>query len=241
VGDDVSAELQALIDLQEFDTRIARLDAEVARLPKQIEQIQQALNEAGRSLGTLKAKVDQTRKDLRLKEKDLEVAAAKRAKTEARLWEVKTNKEYSAVLLEIEEIKQEKASTEEEILALMEMQERLTADLRDAEARMKVREQQAREDEAKVRKKLAEVEGELSVVRAERQSRAREIPASLLSSYERILKARSGVAVTAVGAGQVCGACRVSIRPQAMQELRTSGDLMLCESCGRYLYWQEPA
>jgi predicted nucleic acid-binding Zn-ribbon protein len=31
----------------------------------------------------------------------------------------------------------------------------------------------------------------------------------------------------------------VSIRPQAIQELRAGSGLMLCESCGRYLYWQE--
>jgi predicted nucleic acid-binding Zn-ribbon protein len=235
----MSPELQTLIVLQEFDSRIARLEAEAARLPKQLEAIQQALREAGRTLEMLKTRSDTTRKDLRAKEKDLEVASAKRSKADSRLWEVKTNKEYSAVLLEIEEIKQEKAKTEEEILALMEMQERLAADLREAETRLKVREEQAREDEAKVKKKLGAVEADLAVVRAERQSRAREIPPTLLSSYERILKARGGVAVASVGASAVCGACRVSIRPQAMQELRTTGDLMLCESCGRYLYWQD--
>ena len=236
----MSPELQTLIDLQDYDARIARLDAEAARLPKHIEAIQQALKEAGRTLETLKQRFDTTRKDLRTKEKDLEVVAAKRSKTEARLWEVKTNKEYSAVLLEIEEIKQEKSTTEEEILSLMEAQERLTGDVREAETRLKTREEQAREDEARVRKKLAEVDGELAVLRVERQTRAKELAPSVLASYERILKARGGVAVTAVGAGPVCGACRVSIRPQAMQELRTTGDLMLCESCGRYLYWQEP-
>jgi hypothetical protein len=236
----VSPELQTLIDLQEFDTRIGRLEGEAARLPTQIETIQQALKEAGRALELLKQRFDATRKELRTKEKDLEVTAAKRTKTEARLWEVKTNKEYSAVLLEIEEIKQEKSKTEEEILALMETQERLTVDVREAETRLKTREEQAREDEARVRRKLAEVEGELAAVRAERQSRAREVGPGVLSSYERILKARGGIAVAAVGAGPVCGACRVSIRPQAMQELRASRDLTLCENCGRYLYWQEP-
>jgi len=236
----MSPELQTLIDLQDYDTRIARLDAEAARLPKQIETIQQALKEAGRTLEMLKQRFDTARKDLRTKEKDLEVVAAKRSKTEARLWEVKTNKEYSAVLLEIEEIKQEKSTTEEEILSLMEAQERLTVDVREAETRLKTREEQAREDEARVRRKLTEVEGELAIVRAERQTRAKELAPSVLGSYERILKARGGVAVAGVGSGAVCGACRVSIRPQAMQELRTTGDLMLCESCGRYLYWQEP-
>lgn len=235
----MTPELQTLIDLQDFDGRILRLEAEAARLPKKIEEIQQALKEAGRTLELLKQRSDTTRKDLRGKEKDLEVTAAKRTKAEARLWEVKTNKEYSAVLLEVEEIKQEKGKTEEEILALMEMQERLTVDLREAESRLKTREEQAREDEGKVRKKLAEVEGELAIVRAERQSRAREITPALLSSYERILKARGGVAVAHVSASAICGACRVTIRPQAMQELRTTGDLKLCENCGRYLYWQD--
>ena len=235
----MTPELQTLIELQEYDTRIAKLDAEAARLPKQIESIQQALKEAARTLDLLKTRFDTGRKDLRTKEKDLEVAAAKRTKAESRLWEVKTNKEYSAVLLEIEEIKQEKAKTEEEILGLMETQERLTADLRDAEGRLKLREEQAREDEAKVRRKLGDVETELVSVRAERQSRAKGLSPSLLSSYERILKARGGVAVAAVTSAQICGACRVTIRPQAMQELRTTGDLMPCESCGRYLYWQE--
>jgi predicted nucleic acid-binding Zn-ribbon protein len=237
--DAMIAELQTLIELQDFDGRIGRLEAESARLPKQLEAIRAAVAEATRAVELLKSHFEATRKDLRAKEKDLEVTAGKRSKAENRLYEVKTNKEYSAVLLEIEEIKQEKAQAEEEILALMETQERLTADIREAELRLRTREDQARQDEVSVKKKLEAAEAELAVVRAERDSRARELPAQLLSSYERILKARGGIAVARVVAGAICGACRVTIRPQAMQELRSSADLMLCESCGRYLYWQD--
>jgi len=235
----VDPQLQTLIDLQGYDARIASLEAEAARLPKQIESLQASLAEAKKQMETLKARADSTRKDLRAKEKDLEVIAAKRAKQEARLYEVKTNKEYSAALLEIEESKQEKAKTEEEILALMELQERLGVEVREAEKRFKTREEQARHDEAVVRKKLAAVEQELEIVRAERKSRAKELPVGLLASYDRILKARGGVAVAAVSAAAVCGGCRVSIRPQAIQELRAATGLMVCESCGRYLYWQD--
>ncbi len=235
----MDAQLQTLIDLQGFDGRIAGLEAEATRLPRQIEALQTALADAKRAVETIKNKVDSTRKDLRAKEKDLEVANVKRQKLEAKLYEVKTNKEYSAVLLEIEEAKQEKAKIEEDILGLMEMQERLAVDIKDAEQRFKAREEQARQDEAVVRKKLAAVEAELATVRTQRTSRAKELPAGLLASYDRILKARGGVAVAAVSAVAVCGGCRVSIRPQAVQELRSGTGLMVCESCGRYLYWQE--
>ena len=234
-------QLQTLIDLQAFDARIAALEGDAARVPGQIEAIHAVLAEAKQTLDTLKARADTTRKDLRVKEKDLEVVTAKRAKSEARLWEVKNNTEYSAVLAEIETIKQEKAQGEEEILALMELQERLAVDVREAEARFKAREEQARRDEAVVRERLAAVERELEVVRAERESRARELARPLLAEYEKILRACGGLAVAAVGVAAVCGGCRMSIRPQALQELRSGAGLTICESCGRYLYWVETA
>lgn len=235
----MDAQLQTLIALQGLDARISGLESEAARLPGQIEALYAALADAKKAVETIKSKVDTTRKDLRTKEKDLEVANVKRQKLEGRLYEVKTNKEYSAVLLEIEEAKQEKAKTEEDILGLMELQERLAVEIKDAEQRLKAREEQARQDEAVVRKKLAGVQQELAAVRAERAARAKELTASVLASYDRILKARGGVAVAAVSSAGVCGGCRMSIRPQAVQELRAGAGLMVCESCGRYLYWQE--
>ena len=233
----MGSELQALIHLQEYDSRLGRLEAEASRLPKRIEAIQASVAEARAAVDGIKVKVDSARKNLRVKEKDLDVVAAKRSKADAHLWEVKTNKEYSAVLVEIESIKQEKARTEEEILALMEMQERLAAEIREAEARLKTREEQGRQDEASVRQQLAAVEAELAGVRGERATLAREVLPGILTDYERILKARGGLAIVPVTTG-VCGGCRVSIRPQAIQELR-GATLMRCESCGRYLYWSE--
>lgn len=235
------SELQTLIHLQEYDARIAGLDAEVARLPKQIEALQASLVEAKKAVDAIKARLDTTRKELRAKEKDLDDIGVKRAKSEARLYEVKTNTEYSAVLAEIENIKALKARTEEEILALMERQESLALEIREAEARHRTREEQARRDEAVIRQKLAAAEQELEGVRGERASLARELPRGVLGDYERILKARGGLAIAAVTSAAVCGGCRVGIRPQAVQELRAAQDLLHCESCGRFLFWQESA
>jgi len=235
----VDSQLETLIELKAVDLKIAGLESEAARLPRQIEAIQAALSEARKLVETVKTKLDSTKKELRTREKDLEVANVKRQKLEARLYEVKTNKEYSAVLLEIEEAKQEKAKTEEDILTLMEMQERLGVEIKDAEQRFRSREEQARQDEGVVRQKLAAVEQELEGLRTQRRARAKDLPAALLASYDRISKARGGVAIAAVTSAAVCGGCRVGIRPQAVQELRSATGLMVCESCGRYLYWHE--
>jgi predicted nucleic acid-binding Zn-ribbon protein len=237
----VDHDLEHLIDLQEIDARIASLEREAARLPKEIEAIHAAVAEARAQLDATRARLDAAKKQIRSKEKDLEVSSAKRAKGEARLYEVKTNREYSAVLVEIEEIKQEKSRIEEEILSLMELGERLTADVRETEGLVRAREQQGRAEEEAVRGKLAAVEAELAQVRAERASLARQVSPPVLAEYDKLLKARGGLAVAQALPSQICAGCRMAIRPQALLEIRAQSGLITCESCGRYLYWRDPA
>jgi predicted nucleic acid-binding Zn-ribbon protein len=230
-------QLQLLIDLQAIDTRIGVFEADAARLPKEIAAIHAAVEDARKQVEQTKTRLDAARKDQRAKEKDLEVVQAKRAKNEARLYEVKTNKEYSAVLIEIEEIKQEKARMEEEVLVLMESQERLAGDIREAEARFTQRESQGRGEEATLKGQLRGIETDLAAARTERKELAAKLPPNILADYDRILRARAGLALVPVAKPNFCGACRMTITPQRLQELRAQSSLIPCESCGRYLYW----
>ena len=229
--------LQTLISLQAIDSRIAALEADAARLPKEIAAIHAGIEDAKQQVEQAKARLDAARKDQRAKEKDLEVVQGKRSKTEARLYEVKTNKEYSAVLIEIEDIKQEKGRMEEEVLVLMEAQERLTGDIRESEARFKQRETEGRSQEATAKELLRVVETDLAGVRTERKELAGQLPGPILADYDRILRARGGLALVPVTKPNFCGACRMTITPQRLQELRAQASLIPCESCGRYLYW----
>jgi hypothetical protein len=233
----LDAKLQSLISLQAIDSRIAALEADAARLPKEIAAIHAAVEGARQQVEQAKGRLDAARKDQRAREKDLEVVQGKLGKNNARLYEVKTNKEYSAVLAESEEIKQEKARMEDEILVLMEAQERLAGDIREAEARFKQREAEGRSQEATAREQLRGVEADLTGARTERRELAGQLPGPILADYDRILRARGGVALVPVAKPNFCGACRVTITPQRLQELRAQASLIPCESCGRYLYW----
>jgi uncharacterized protein len=232
----VDAELRTLIDLQALDSRIAGLEGERARLPREIAAVHAAVDEARKVVEAAKARLDGARKNQRAKEKDLEDNRVKRQKFEGQLYQVKTNKEYSAVLSEIEEVKQEKARIEEEILNLMELGERLTAEVKEAEARFKARESQGRGEEAALGEKLHGVEADLALVKSERAQLARDLPAPVLDDYDKLLR-HSGVAIVEVAKPNFCGGCRVTITPQRLQELRQQSALIHCESCGRYLYW----
>ena len=233
----VDAQLKTLIDLQGVDTRIAALETEAARLPREIASIHATIQGMKQEVEAGKTRLDAAKKDQRAREKDLEVVQAKRSKTEGRLYEVKTNKEYSAVLAEIEDIKQEKGRVEEEILVLMESQERLAVDIKDAESRFKIREAQGKQEEAGFQEKLRVVEAELALVRTERAELTRQLPPAVLADYDKLLKARGGLALAQVVKPNLCGGCRMTVTPQRLQELRAQSALLPCESCGRYLHW----
>ena len=234
----MDGQLKTLIDLQTFDTRIAGLEGEAAKLPKEIEALRARIAEAKKTVDTAKAGLDATRKETRAREKDLEDNQVKRQKFEGQLYQVKTNKEYSAVLAEIEEVKQQKSKIEEEILTLMERQERLAGEIKDAEGGLKAAESEGAVAEKQLRERLAAVEAELGGVKGERASVARGLPANVLTDYDRLLRARSGLAIVPVLKPNLCGACRMTVTPQRLQELRAQNALLACESCGRYLYWQ---
>jgi predicted nucleic acid-binding Zn-ribbon protein len=232
----VDAQLRTLIDLQALDARIGALEGDLARLPREIDAVHATVNEARAAVESSKARLDAARKSQRAKEKDLEDNRIKRQKFEGQLYQVKTNKEYSAVLSEIEDVKQEKARIEEEILGFMEEQERAALDVKDAEGRFKSREVEGRGEESALAEKLRGAEADLAVVRSERGQLARELPPIVLADYDKILRHR-GVAVVEVTKPNFCGGCHVTMTPQRLQELRQQNTLIHCESCGRYLYW----
>ncbi len=234
----MDGQLKTLIDLQTFDTRIAGLEGEAAKLPKEIEAVRTRTAEAKKTVDAAKAGLDTARKETRAREKDLEDNQVKRQKFEGQLYQVKTNKEYSAVLAEIEEVKQQKSKIEEEILTLMERQERLAGEIKDAEGGLKAAESEGATTEKQLRERLAAVETELGGVKGERASVARGLPANVLADYDRLLRARAGLAIVPVIKPNLCGACRMTVTPQRLQELRAQNALLACESCGRYLYWQ---
>jgi predicted nucleic acid-binding Zn-ribbon protein len=230
--------LQRLQELQVLDSRIAGLERKLEAIPLRIQGIRDGVEQARRAVEALRARADAARKDIRAKEKDLEYQAAQRKKLEARLYEVKTNKEYSAVLAEIETLRVESGRLEEEILALMELQERLAREIAEGEARLRPQEAEARAQEAAATEELRALEADLDAARGERDEMARELPRDLIAQYARLLRQRGGLAVALVGSNGICSGCRVTLTPQRFQEVRQSSQIFVCESCGRFLYYQ---
>jgi predicted nucleic acid-binding Zn-ribbon protein len=230
--------LQHLHDLQGLDSRIAGLEKKLEAIPVRLQAIRETQEQATAAVEAQRTRLAGARKELRAREKDLEQNASEKAKRDAKLYEVKTNKEYSAVLAEIETLKVEKGRVEEEILALMETQERMTREIAEAEGRLKRQTEEARAQQAAATEELRALEADVALVRAERESLAKDVPRDSMAQYSRLLKGRGGLAVAVVGANGICTGCRLTVTPQRFNELRQSTQILTCENCGRILYYQ---
>ncbi len=234
----MDSNLQRLQELQVLDSRVAGLERKLEAIPIRIHGIRDGLQQAQANVDSIRGKLDAARKDIRTKEKELEYQAAQRKKLEAKLYEVKTNKEYSAALAEIESAKVEKDRIEEEILALMELQERLGREVVEADVRLRPQEAEAKVQEAAAAEELRALEVDVEAARSERETVVRDVPRDLLGQYGRLLKGRGGLAVALVGSNGICSGCRVTLTPQRFNEVRQSSQILVCENCGRFLYYQ---
>lgn len=238
VEERVLQDLEQLVQLQGLDAEISVLEGAIATIPDQIRMMEQQLVRAKAALEATTAEVDTLQKLRRQKERDLDEAGRELKKRQGRLFEIKTNQEYTATLKEVEGLKQKISMLEEEIL--------VTLDAIDGAVKIRVQEEEkVRVTQAEFLKNKQEREGELhklqsrlAIVRRTREGRSGSVEASLLQLYLRLLKSRDGLAV-ANATGRTCEGCHVTLTPQLYLEVRRNEAIRTCEGCGRILYWKE--
>lgn len=228
--------LQELIALQRLDQAIAKLDGEARQIPLQIAALEADLARARAAWDQAKAAAAALAKERRERERDLEEEAGNQRKKQGRLFEIKTNQEYSAVLKEIEQLKEKVSGLETRILELMEEQELAAKRGAEAETALRAAEAVCRRDREAREKDLARLQAELAGLQKARKQTAAKVERELYQSYARIMRTRDGTAVVPVRDGS-CAGCFVALPPQVCAEVRHNDRRITCPHCERMLYY----
>ncbi len=226
--------LDKLLELQRLDTTIARLETESQAIPQAVQALEARLTTARTGLDAAKHRAEQLQKDRRAKERELDDALLNMKKKQARLFEIKTNEEYSAVLKEIESLKEKSSRFEEEVLDLLERGDVAAKAVADAEKEFKAAEAACQRERAEKEAQLATLQRELAQLREARKAQASRLERGLLQQYVRLAKTR-GEAVVAVKDGS-CSGCGIALTPQTYNEVRRNDRMFTCTSCNRILY-----
>ena len=230
----IADQLKVLVELQKLDSQVYRLrrqtqakPAEAARLKEQHQQTAQMLQATEARYKALEIKRNQMETDLSQKEEQIK-------KLQVQLFQLKTNKEYTAMQKEIEGLKADKSVLEEEVLKLMDESDRAKAQMASEREALKVREVVLQGDLQRLEEELKSLEDSLEELQASRRALIPKVDLSVLAQYERILEHKDGLALVRAE-GYACGGCHMNLPPQLIVEIQMNNRLVVCESCGRIL------
>ncbi|HEV7499913.1 MAG TPA: C4-type zinc ribbon domain-containing protein [Vicinamibacteria bacterium] len=230
--------LEQLIHLQRVDSELRRTQSALAEIPKRKAELEAELAADRAHLDAARSSLDGSLKARKRHEGSLQDFEGKRSKYKGQLMDVKTNKEYTAMLHEIETVEREIRAVEDEILVEMEKAESLTGEVKQEEIAFKAREERHRTDVRGLDEKARALEADAARLGAERDQVAHGIDEDTLGMFQRISKLR-GSAMAEARDG-MCQVCHLKIRLQMYADLKRNEEIVQCPACNRILYYEPP-
>lgn len=231
-------QISFLVEVQKIDIEISSLEKEKELKPLVLDSYRREIEEKEEELKSLEKEIKSLKVEIKEKELELKSAEEEIKSLHQKLLQVKTNKEYKAILNEITGKKADNSLIEDNILALMEKLDQKELSLNRVKEELKIAEQKFLEEERKVKREIAQLESEIDKKNAQRKEAAVKVEQELLLVYERLLKSRGGIAIVPV-INDACGGCHLSLRAQIINEIKKSDKLVYCEGCSRILYLNE--
>ena len=230
--------MEQLIELQGIDTKLKDLNDLLGDLPSKVQGLNEQEDSIKNSLVDNKKRLKELEVELHKKEVYVSQLDGKVDTLKDQLFLVTNNKQYDALMKEIDHLKEKKSALENESIELLEEKEQLLESVESMETELKDLTEDLSKRREKLESAISESADEKSVLERERQYRVDKIDLNIVSVYDRVMGARDGLAVVHVE-GTGCGGCGAHIPPQTVTEVRAETRIHRCDICGRFLYNQE--
>lgn len=218
--------------------RIAELDRQLLKIPPEIEKLEAECTTTSDQIVVLTARKDELERIQGEQQVVLQTAVALGVKFEKDLHEVTNNKEYHAVLKEIDAAKKNVHSLEEDISNRKKELTEISGKIEEFCSIEVAARTQYEEALSSHKESQAENETERSLSEKVRVKLASSVPERLMRQFERIAARRNGIGLSLCVSAS-CRTCNVRVRQNIVNELRKFKQVITCESCKRILFFAE--
>lgn len=227
--------LEKLVALQKIENEAEEMRVRQGKLPVSLAKLDEEFGAFKAAMEQRQGEFEERQKLKREKDRQLQTSQDALKKARGRLSEVKTNKEYQALLKEIEVSEAKNGKLEEEIISLLD-----TIDASSGEVKRIAHDLEESRLAYEEKKRVLQADGDslagkLTGLLQEAQRMRQEIPADVIRKYDRIKAFANGVAVVPV-VREVCSGCHMAIPPQMYNELYDSREIITCPNCNRIIY-----
>jgi predicted nucleic acid-binding Zn-ribbon protein len=227
--------LLRLLWIQELATSIRDAERILAEAPVRIDEIERRFRERNAEYVAIKERYDELETDQKTRSGELVDLEEHRKKYMDDLMQVKNQREYAAMLKEIDSVKAQISEHEEAILRDMEEIDKLKGELAEHEEHIQAEREAVASERAQVQADEAAAKATIESLRADRRNVEKGMPAQLLEAVARLEDRRSGIFLSQVD-DNGCQMCFVRIRPQVFQEIKAATGVHKCGNCKRFLY-----
>lgn len=184
---------------------------------------------------TLGAELDKLRGEQRQLDQSLVIEQDNIKKAEGRLPAIKTQKEYVAVLKEIDTVKKVNKDIQDRIRAKELEIESIERDKTEKDGELATITARNAARCGEIDAVLADFDANLAARGGERDALLAQLPAQLRKRYLMLLEKRGGVAIVPARKG-TCLGCNMQLPPQLFNSLYTNKEVQSCPLCHRILY-----
>ena len=238
-GNDMKDQIEILVSLQQIELESSSVKTHLCSISKRLDLLINSQNELKQRITDETVKIEETKKQYRSYESDIKQNQAMIKRSQERLNSIKNNREYQALLKEIEELKRTNAATEElmiDCLNLIDDTEKKTAAEHEA---LQLVQNDILQEQQVVSVETENAGKRLKELDQERPKMSCKIEADVLKLFQKVQSQQvRGNAVVPVQ-DAVCHGCYVNIPPQMYNELQRCDKLRMCPNCQRIIYWKQ--
>lgn len=248
VEEDMARHLDTVVALQQALDQLQHLEETLAGVPPEMRELHDEYTTRKAEIEQLEAVIAEAETDRRSAEAEVQDCEVKLKQYQEQVNRVRTQREYSAILQELDLVKEKSRAFEDTALVAMDTQEQAEERLVELRQAFETLDGQYRTEAEKWEAAKPAVAQQAESTAAHVAELREALPSSSLLTFQRLRDRTEGNPLAEVlplerqvrGPSMWhCGACNYNVRPQSVVEILNHGSLIHCDSCKRILFIAE--
>jgi len=235
----IKEQIDILVKLQQIEIESNDIKSKLSNVSKKLDSFDVRLKEFEQSIIDEESLLNDLSKKYRSNDSEAQTSLALIKKSQEKLRAIKTNREYQALLKEIEELKAKNSQAEDEMLLCLDRIDETEKGIsvkQDEYSRLKER---VNSDKEIIMREVEYGKERLTRLEAEWNSISSGVKPELLKRYMMLKRQVKGIAIASVEKS-ICNGCNMNLPPQIYNELQRCDSLKFCPNCQRIIYWEQP-
>jgi len=247
---DFMTTIETVVDLQKTHDELKAAKELLHGIPDWMRELHDEYSARRNETETIETAIEEAAGERREAEAGVEDSQEKLKLYQEQIGRVRNQREYSALLQEIDLIKQHVEQFEDLGIQAMERQEGEQARLDEERQAFTDLERRYNQELEKWEAQKPEVVEQAEKLQSRIDVLEEQLPKPIVAQFQLIRERFGGVALAQVrelqriGKGVQmwhCSTCNYRVLPQSLVEIRNNGSVVLCDSCKRILYYVEDA